>query len=218
MNNNVRDWQDIDWNMSGAEVEAESFRRIDESMPDPPFAPMEWRVVRRLIHTTGDFSVADSIVFKNDPINAGLQALRAGAAIYCDAKMSASGISIPALRRYNTAYSEDSIHCLIGDGEVAERAREEGITRSLAAMEKARNVVDGGIVLIGNAPMALAALVRMIREQKAMPRLVIAMPVGFVHVREAKNMIQATEVPQIVLTGYRGGSPLAVATLHGIMK
>lgn len=208
----------IDWNMSGEEVETESFRRIEEEVGEHPFDSDEWRVIRRLIHTTGDCSVADSVTFRNGPFAAGLAAVREGAPIYCDSRMGAGGISLASLRRFNDYYSESSIHCLVSDPEVARTAKDRGVTRSLVAMEKAQDIVDGGIVLIGNAPLALAALARMIQQKKAMPRLVIGMPVGFVHVLESKALIESTDVPQIVLEGRRGGTPLAVAALHGILK
>ena len=49
----------IRWNLSGMEIERESFRVIESEcdlhkrMPAP-----EWRVARRLIHTTADMSIA----------------------------------------------------------------------------------------------------------------------------------------------------------------
>jgi precorrin isomerase len=44
------------------------------------------------------------------------------------------------------------------------------------------------------------------------------MPVGFVHVIESKELVMATEIPQVVIKGRRGGSSLAVATLHAIIE
>ncbi len=62
-------------------------------------------------------------------------------------------------------------------------------------------MLDRAIVLIGNAPLALAGLARMIIHGEVRPRLVIAMPVGFVNVVESKQLIMQTEVPHIVLRG-----------------
>ena len=208
----------IDWDMSGADIEAESFRRIDEEMGPHDYGETEWRIIRRLIHTTADFSIADNVDLRHDPVNAGIEAVRDGAPIYCDSNMLASGISVKVLQQYNQTYSRDSISCLVGDPAVAVEAKRRGVARSLVAIEKAQHVVDGGIVLIGNAPLALAALARMIEKDEVKPRLVIGMPVGFVHVLESKEMLQRTEVPQVVLQGRRGGSPLAVAAFHGIIN
>ena len=88
----------IRWNLSGMEIERESFRVIESEcdlhkrMPAP-----EWRVARRLIHTTADMSIADTLVFRHDAIGSGLRALRAGAPIFCDSKMIRAGLSIERL-------------------------------------------------------------------------------------------------------------------------
>lgn len=208
----------IDWEMSGKEIEEKSFRIIEEEMGEHPFEIRQWRVVRRMIHTCTDLSIAGDILFANAPIEAGLAAMRDGAPIYSDSNMIRSGLSLAKLQSLNSAYSRESIHCYVSDPDVAKTAREKGITRSLAALGKAKGVLGEGIVLIGNAPLALAGIARMIKEENIRPRLVIGMPVGFVHVVESKEMIMAEDVPQIVLRGRRGGSPLAVAALHGIIE
>ncbi len=71
--------------------------------------------------------------------------------------------------------------------------------------------------MIGNAPLALAAVARAIEKKQIKPAAVIAMPVGFVNVLESKEMILATGIPQITLCGRWGGSPSAVAALHGVI-
>ena len=55
-------------------------------------------------------------------------------------------------------------------------------------------------------------------EEGLRPALVIGMPVGFVNVTESKELLSLCPVPQIVLKGRRGGSPLAVACLHAIIE
>ncbi len=101
---------------------------------------------------------------------------------------------------------------------MAAAASRRGQARSLVALEKAEAVIDGGIVLVGNAPLALAGIVRMFAEQGVRPRLIIGMPVGFVHVIEAKELLMAAEIPQVTIRGRRGGSAMAVATLHAIIE
>lgn len=208
----------IDWTMSGAEVERRSFDQIESEMGAHDNSPQQWPVVRRMIHACADFSIADGVTFHCEPVKAIREAARRGAPIYCDSNMIRSGVSVARLRQMNPEYTRDSVHCLIADPEVAEIARERGCTRALAALEKGREVLDGGIVLIGNAPMALAGLVRLAEQEGIRPAAVIGMPVGFVHVVESKQMLLATDIPSIVLQGRRGGSPLAVAALHGTLE
>lgn len=208
----------IAWDMPAAEIEQESFRRIEKEAENMPENPEEYKVARRLIHTTADFSIVDSLVFSNDPIHACLSALKSGAPLYSDSNMIKSGISVAKLQKFNPAYYRDSIHCFIADPDIATIAKAKNISRALASLEKARNILNGSIVLTGNAPLALAGIVRLYVEENIKPALVIGMPVGFVNVEESKELLGATDLPHVMLTGRRGGSPLAVATLHAMME
>ena len=57
---------------------------------------------------------------------------------------------------------------------------------------------------------------RLIVEEGVKPALVVAMPVGFVHVVESKEELMSLNVPFIAVTGRRGGSPLAVSVIHAL--
>lgn len=207
------------WHLSGAAIEQESFRRIEEEYTDKArFSEEEWRIARRLIHTTADMRIADSLVFRHNPIQKGLEALRSCAPVFCDSNMIRAGLSLPRLKKLNAGYTKDCLHCYISDADVIARAKAEGYTRAFCGAEKARPMLDGAIVLIGNAPLALARIARYILEENVRPALVIGMPVGFVNVTESKELLGQCPVPQIVLEGRRGGSTLAVATLHAITE
>ena len=117
----------IRWNLSGMEIERESFRVIESECDLHKWMPApEWRVARRLIHTTADMSIADTLVFRHDAIGSGLRALRAGAPIFCDSKMIRAGLSIERLKRLNPGYGPESLHCHISDQDVIDRAKLEG--------------------------------------------------------------------------------------------
>ncbi len=209
----------IQWDMNAAAIEQESFCIIEAETGLSARLPRhEWKVARRLVHTTADMHIADSLRFRNDPVTAGLAALHKGAPLFCDSKMIRAGLSLERLTRINPTYTMESLHCYISDPDVIERARSEGRTRAICSAEKAKSMLEGSIVLIGNAPLALARIARFILEESICPALVIGMPVGFVNVCESKELLGICPVPQIVLEGRRGGSTLAVATLHAIME
>ncbi len=214
----MKEISDIRWNMTAEEIEAESFRIIEKELLTHHFKGPEWNVARRLIHTTADFSICEKLVFRNNPIEAGLRALSAGAPIYCDSNMIKSGISVQKLKKFNPGYSKESIHCYIADSDVAEIAGKEGTTRALASLKKAEKILDGAIVMIGNAPLALAGTVKLYLEKHIRPAVIIGMPVGFVNVVESKILLSKTDIPYIMIEGRRGGSPLAVATLHALLE
>jgi precorrin isomerase len=104
----------------------------------------------------------------------------------------------------------------VADEDVVQQALETGLPRSLFAVRKARSILDKSIAVFGNAPVALMELSRLIVEEGVKPSLVIAMPVGFVHVVESKDELMSLKIPYIAIAGRRGGSPLAVATLHAL--
>lgn len=211
----------VSWELPGAAVEAESFRRIEAEAPPEVragFSAREWRIARRLVHTTADFSILSQLRFSGDPVSAGRRALFRGAVIYSDSNMIKAGLSVPKLQRFCPAYTRDSILCEVAAPEVAAFAKREGITRALAAVRLHERELDGCIFLCGNAPLALAGVIRMIVEGRARPALIVGMPVGFVNVLESKELLRSVDVPYVMLEGRRGGSPLAVASLHAIME
>lgn len=203
--------------LSGPDIEARSFDIIDREAPDHcGFRSDQWEIVRRMIHTTGDVELARMVRISPDAIDSGTDALANRVPLYADSNMIRSGLSLARLREVNPAYDASHITCHVADADVAAEAKTGGLPRSLYAIRKARARLDGGIVVFGNAPVALMELNRMIIEEGVRPALVIGMPVGFVHVLESKQELATLGVPFIAIEGRRGGSTLAVATLHAL--
>ncbi len=198
------------------EIEQRSFDTIDNEADRGDFSDDEWIVVRRMMHTTADLTLGDSVKFSPDAIESAVEALRNGGHIYTDANMSKSGISLARLKSANPDYTKDKVLCHIADGDVAEEGKREGLPRSLYAIRKAQPSLDGAIVLIGNAPVALLELNRMIAEGETKPALVVGAPVGFVHVLESKAELMSMKIPYIVVDGRRGGSGIAVSVIHSL--
>jgi len=206
----------LDAPMSGPEIEARSMEIIDREAPAHPFPPDEWQVVRRMIHTVGDFGIIEAVRFSPDAVGAGIRALQGCRSIFTDANMIRTGISLARLRGVCGFYRRESVICHVADEDVARKARKSGLPRSLHAVQKAKPLLDGAIAIIGNAPVALMEISRMIIEEGLRPSLVIALPVGFVHVVESKEELMSLPVPFIATAGRRGGSPLAVSVIHAL--
>jgi len=201
---------------SGERIEALSFDIIDREVPSHSFPPAEWRVVRRMIHATGDFSIMGAVRFSHNAIEAGVDALRVCEPLYVDSNMIRSGLSLVRLRTVSDRYDLSHIHCHVADDDVAAEAKRLGLPRSAMAVRKAKSMLDGSIAVFGNAPTALLELNRLMIEEGVRPALVIAAPGGFVHVDESKEELMELDVPHIVLAGRRGGSPIAVSIVHAL--
>lgn len=194
------------------EIESESFRIITEELGDREFDPLEAPVIKRVIHTTADFSFADTLAFSAGAVQAGLDALRAGATIVTDTNMARSGVSKSAAAKLGC-----EVKCFMADEDVAATAKENGTTRAVACMDKAARL-EGPIVLaIGNAPTALLRACELIEKGELSPALVIGAPVGFVHVVESKERLLDTDVASIVARGRKGGSTVAAAIVNALL-
>jgi precorrin-8X/cobalt-precorrin-8 methylmutase len=194
-----------------AEIEKRSFEIIEAELPhilDPALAP----VIKRVIHTTADFDYADSLCFSPRVIERSLDAIQSGACIVTDTNMAKAGINRNALARYG-----GEVFCFMADEDVAAAAQRDGTTRAVAAMKKASALKRPLIFAIGNAPTALITLYELIQESKLSPRLVIGVPVGFVNVIAAKELIMQTDVPYIVARGRKGGSNVAAAICNALL-
>ncbi len=194
------------------EIMAESFRMIDVEVGAHDFDAVEWPVVQRIIHASGDVDLVHAVRFHRDAARAGVQALRVGAPIVSDVQMVAAGIRKPQLTALGTA-----LHCFIDTPDVYEQAQATGQTRSFCAMQKAIVEVGPAVYVIGNAPTALLALCDSIRQALVRPQLVVAMPVGFVSVVESKEQALTLDVPVIAICGRKGGSAVATATINALL-
>jgi len=169
-------------------------------------------VLCRVIHTTADFSYKENLYFSGQVVEQARQAMESGVPIITDTTMAASGINKRAAERYGI-----SVHCFIGDEDVKEEAKKTGMTRSAVSVDKAARLYPECIYAVGNAPTALMRLYELIKEEKIRPRLIIGVPVGFVNVVEAKELILTAGVPCIVARGRKGGSNVAAAICNALM-
>ncbi|MBV8410804.1 MAG: precorrin-8X methylmutase, partial [Alphaproteobacteria bacterium] len=139
------------------------------------------------------------------------QALRQGAAIHCDSRMVAQGITRSRLPAANP------VVCTIDDPAVPALAQKIANTRTAAAMELWRDRLGGSVVAIGNAPTALFWLLELIDSGVPAPAAVIGLPVGFVGAAESKEALAMDgRVPFLIVRGRRGGSAMAVAAVNAL--
>lgn len=193
------------------DIERRSFEIIENELGEHNFNDEELKIVKRVIHTTADFEYKELIEISTDAINIAKKVLRNKPTIYTDTNMALSGINKKALETL-----EGKAICYVNLEEVHREAKEKKITRSMAAVEKACND-DVDIFVFGNAPTALYKLKELIAEGKANPKLIIAVPVGFVGASESKEDLDKLNIPYIRVKGRKGGSTVAASIVNALM-
>lgn len=203
--------------MTPMEIERQSMATIKKELGGRIFPPEIEPVVLRVIHTTADFDYAENLVFSEGAVEAGVSALRSGCSVVTDTHMAQAGINSRVLGSFG-----GKVYNFVADPDVSAEAKLRTCTRSAAAAEKAASLGIPLIWAVGNAPTSLIRLCELLEEESVpAPLLVIGVPVGFVHVVEAKEQLIATlserAIPYIVARGRKGGSNVAAAVCNALL-
>lgn len=169
-------------------------------------------IATRIIHSCGMVEITSDLVITPDFADATKSALAQGKPILVDVEMVRHGIIARFLPE------NCKVICTLNDP----RARELGIanstTRTAAAVSLWRERLDGAVVLIGNAPTALFALLEMIDAGASKPAAIVGMPVGFVGAAESKAELIANPrgLPFATIKGRKGGSAMASSVINAL--
>jgi precorrin-8X/cobalt-precorrin-8 methylmutase len=184
-------------------IEQESYRILRERLDLSHLPPLSRAVAERIVHAAADVALFETLVLDEAALERGRAALRAGAPIVVDSRMTAVGVT------------SRTAQVPLDDPAVPERAAAGGITRSAAAIRLAvEQARPGAVWAVGNAPTALFAL---LEHPPPDPALVVGLPVGFVGAAEAKAALAASGLPCVTNRGERGGSALAVAAVNALL-
>ena len=198
-------------------IEEKSFQiiqsTITEKDPDYVFhSEMEESIIKRAIHTTGDFDYLYTMRFEHDVLKKIEEVIRAKGTILLDSNISLNGINKRVLDQLGVSY-----RCLISDEEVVELAKEKQITRAMAAVEIAAKIEGPKVFAFGGAPTALSYLIELAEQGLVEPDAVIGVPVGFINVEESKEELLQSGLPALVNVGRKGGSTIVVAIINAII-
>ena len=194
-------------------IEVRSFEIIKPYIEKLNLDEAQTKIYSRIIHASGDVDYAPLIHIHEDAVEEMKKALLSGCKIYTDVEMVRTGINKRKLATWG-----GSVECKIADPEIIKYAKENGVTRSIAAMRYFGKDLNGAIVAIGNAPTALFEVIRLMNEENIRPAAIVGTPVGFVGAAESKDLLIAeSKVPYITVTGTKGGSPIAVACINAVM-
>lgn len=196
------------------DIEKRSFAIISKELEEKGIVlPKEQELVtKRAIHTSADFDYAKTMTYSAHAVGIAKKLIQNGADIVTDTNMALAGVNKKELAKYG-----GEAHCFMAEEEVAKIAKGRGVTRAAVSMEKAAQIEKPVIFAIGNAPTALIELYEMIKSGKYRPAFIIGVPVGFVNVEAAKDLILKTDVPYIINRGRKGGSNIAAAICNALL-
>ena len=196
------------------EIEKRSFEIISAELKQRgiDLPEEEAMITKRVIHTSADFDYTKTLSYSKDAVRVAKELMLHGADIVTDTNMALSGINKKKLAQFG-----GQVHCFMADEEGARIAKERGTTRAAVSMEMASKLTKPVIFAIGNAPTALIQLYEMMQTSDWRPAFVIGVPVGFVNVEAAKELIMETDVPYIVNRGRKGGSNVAAAICNALI-
>lgn len=202
----------LDYNRDAHDIYRQSFAiiRAEANLARIP-ADLE-KLAVRVAHSCGMPDIVDDLMFSPGAGDAGRAVLAAGTPILCDCRMVAEGITRSRFKAGN------QVVCTLNDPSVPELAKKMDNTRSAAALELWRPLLEGAVVAIGNAPTALFHLLNMLDQGSPKPALILGFPVGYVGAAESKAELAANSrgVPFIAVKGRRGGSAMTVAALNAL--
>ena len=205
--------ENIEYVLPG-DIEKRSFEIISRELEERNIVlPKDQELVtKRVIHTSADFDYAETMTYSEHAVEIAKELIRNGADIVTDTNMALAGINKKVLARYG-----GTAHCFMADEEVAKEAKERKVTRATVSMEKAASIEKPVIFAIGNSPTSLISLYELMEQTGFRPAFIIGVPVGFVNVVAAKELILKTDVPHIVNRGRKGGSNVAAAICNAIL-
>ncbi|WP_414542350.1 precorrin-8X methylmutase [Nostoc sp. CCY0012] len=194
----------MEWHIT----DAQSLAIIDSEIGDHVFSPAEYEIVRRVIYATADFEYKSVIRFSERALQAGAAALAARTTIVVDVPTVQVGIAQDIQNTF-----ANPVYCSL---EALTRPQKEKTSAAWGIETLAKRYPEG-IFVVGQAQTALTALVDLIASEEIQPALIIATPVGFVNVDEAKERLQDSLVPHIIIDSRKGNAVVAAAIVDGLV-
>lgn len=200
--------------LSPWEIERRSFEIIEEELKrmDIRIPKEQESITKRVIHTTADFEYAGTMCYSENAVAIAKNLILNGADVVTDTNMALSGINRRNLNKF-----KGEVHCFMADKRVAELAEMRNTTRASVSMEFASQIEKPVIIAVGNAPTALLSILELMEKKDWKPAFVVGVPVGFVNVEAAKEMIMEAGIPYIVNRGRKGGSNVAAAIINALL-
>ena len=195
----------------------ESIRFIRSKLSQNNFKELEAKVLERLIHTSGDFSIQNLLIFSENACEIGIKAIQNKVPILTDTDMAAAAIkSMAASAGVNKIFSASK--WFEPQKDFIKTKTAYGIRRGWTELSKNNFGDKAPIVIFGSSPTALEELLDILEESNQKPSLIVGMPVGFIGVEQSKKRLIDSDQTYIVLGSTRGGAAMAGATINALLR
>jgi precorrin-8X/cobalt-precorrin-8 methylmutase len=195
-----------------AKIYARSFEIIRNETDLSSIPGDAHHIAVRIIHACGMPEIISELVITPDFTSAARNALTKKRPILVDVEMVRHGIIARQLPE------GVEIICTLNDPRAREIGIAQSITRTAASTQLWEDQLEGSIVVIGNAPTALFALLEMIDAGATKPACIVGMPVGFVGAAESKAELIANSrgIAYATIKGRKGGSAMASSVINAL--
>ena len=195
----------------------ESIRFIRSRLVANDLNYLEKKVLERLVHTSGDFSIQNLLEFSEGACEKGLQALKNGAPILTDTDMAAAAIK--SMAEHTNRNKIFAARRWFQENDHAKLTKTAyGLSEGWKELSVKNSGIKSPIIVIGSSPTALTYLIDFLKNENNFPSLIIGMPVGFIGVEKSKNKLISTDLPSIVLNSTRGGAAMAAAAVNALLR
>jgi len=195
----------------------ESMRFIKSKLSHNNLKEQEKKVLERLIHTSGDFSIQDLLIFSENACERGIKAIKNKAPILTDTDMAAAAIKSMALKAGgNQIFSASKWFDQQKDFSKTKTAF--GIEQGWMEISKNNFGNKAPIVIFGSSPTALEGFLDILEKSDQQPSLIVGMPVGFIGVEQSKIRLINSNHAYIILGSTRGGAAMAGATINALLR
>ena len=195
----------------------ESVRYIRSHLGVNDLNYLEKKVLERLVHTSGDFSIQNLLEFSKGACEKGIYALKNGAPILTDTDMAAAAIK--SMAENTTRNKVFSARMWVGEYNHTKLTKTAyGLSEGWKELSEKNFGIKSPIIVIGSSPTALIYLIDILENAKDLPSLIIGMPVGFIGVEKSKNKLISTDLPRIIMNSTRGGAAMAAAAVNALLR
>ena len=194
----------------------ESIKFIKSNLSKNNLNYFENKVLERLIHTSGDFSIEHLLEFSEGACEKTIRSLKEGAPILTDTDMAAAAIK--SMAQNTTGNKVFSAKKWVKDNIAGKTKTAYGLEKGWLDLSANYLGVKSPIIIIGSSPTALINLLSILRDSKHIPSLIVGMPVGFIGVEKSKKQLLASNHSKIVMNSTRGGAAMAAAAINALLR